>query len=306
MFLTLEIFDTAMGKVEFYPTAEAAQAAADKLDCWAIFSEADLKEVTGPQLVAAHNRLAKELHGYSPADAPDPVNKFSDKATAATRVWRLINRVYQERLQRAPKAKNRAKEGKPNNKPKATGAAASPRATKGINLAPKDWVKECRAGSKQQIMVDLLSRDEGATLDQLREALSGGAQPWADQTIKAGFNWDMNSLKGYGVRTEVAADGTHVYHLVIPAGHDIPEPRKVAKAPGGDLALHSCDTIAETTDGLSEQTVKDLRAAMQHAALSKVNREDAAPQDVLGENTPAKLWKHLSGWTQHELLVKFG
>lgn len=295
MFFTLQTYDKHAGKVEFFPTEAAMQHAADRDDAWAIGSPEDLKDVTSYQLVKAFNLAAAELHKYSPADAPEHVKKFADKRTAIERLWRLLTRINFERIERGGR--------KPRAKAPAVQRERKP--SKGINIAPKYWVNECRAGSKQQVMVDLLSREEGATLDQLREALSGGLKPWADQTIKAGFNWDMNSLKGYGVRTETAEDGTQTYFLVIPEGLDIPEPRKVSKAPGGALALHSCDTIAETTDGLSKEASADLWAAMEHAKPSKVDRENAAPQDVLGERTPAKLWKHLSGKTQHELLVLF-
>jgi hypothetical protein len=71
------------------------------------------------------------------------------------------------------------------------------RRSRGINLAPKAEAKACRYGTKQAILVDLLFRSGGASMEELREALA----PWKDITIKSGLGWDMNHQKGYGIRT---------------------------------------------------------------------------------------------------------
>jgi len=73
----------------------------------------------------------------------------------------------------------------------------APRRSKGITIAPKAEAKACRWGTKQAILVDLLFRSGGASMAELREALS----PWQDSTIKSGLSWDMNAIKGYGIRT---------------------------------------------------------------------------------------------------------
>lgn len=71
------------------------------------------------------------------------------------------------------------------------------RRSRGIHLAPKAEAKACRAGTKQAILVDLLFRSGGASMSELREALT----PWKDITIKSGLGWDMNAIKGYGITT---------------------------------------------------------------------------------------------------------
>jgi hypothetical protein len=73
----------------------------------------------------------------------------------------------------------------------------APRRSKGITIAPKAEAKACRFGTKQAILVDLLFRSGGASMAELREALS----PWQDSTIKSGLSWDMGAIKGYGIRT---------------------------------------------------------------------------------------------------------
>lgn len=73
----------------------------------------------------------------------------------------------------------------------------APRRSKGITIAPKAEAKACRYGTKQAILVDLLFRSGGASMAELREALS----PWQDVTIKSGLSWDMGAIKGYGIKT---------------------------------------------------------------------------------------------------------
>lgn len=68
---------------------------------------------------------------------------------------------------------------------------------RGINLAPKEKARACKAGTKQALMVDLLSREGGASMSELLRHL----HPWKIVTVRSGLSWDLNSIKGYGVRT---------------------------------------------------------------------------------------------------------
>lgn len=78
--------------------------------------------------------------------------------------------------------------------------APQPKAQKtprGINLAPKAKARACKAGTKQALMVDLLSREGGASMSELLRHL----HPWKIVTVRSGLSWDMNAIKGYGIRT---------------------------------------------------------------------------------------------------------
>jgi hypothetical protein len=110
--------------------------------------------------------------------------------------------------------------------------ANQPRKHKGTNLLPGEEVTPCREGTKQSIMVDLLSRPEGATMEELLDALSGGKKPWAEVTVRSGFGWDMKQ-HGYGVRSVVKEGEDERFFLVLPHGvKKVPEhtPRKSAAA----------------------------------------------------------------------------
>jgi hypothetical protein len=96
--------------------------------------------------------------------------------------------------------------------------AKKPRKSAGVNLRAKDasQLRACRAGSKQAILIDHLAK--GATLAELVAAL----KPWSESSVKSALYWDVAKVKGYGVRTDTADDGTQRYHLVLPKGVEAP------------------------------------------------------------------------------------
>ena len=125
----------------------------------------------------------------------------------------------------ASKARDRAQPAKVTDYPAPAKAKAR---TTGINLAPKATVYACKEGTKQALFVDLLSRPQGATMEELMVAMSTG-KPWQEITVKSGLNWDMNKVKGYGIRTSKRGD-VDCYHLVLPAGMAAPLPHTPRKA----------------------------------------------------------------------------
>jgi len=194
--------------ITFHGSAERAEKVADDKARFLAVTADDLLELTGPQAVALYNQTALELDTNI-----TPVKKFANKAVAAKRLWANITDLQEARAENAKKAKAAA--------PK----ASAPRRGTGINLEPKAAAYPCREGSKQSILVDMLSREQGATMEELLKALSGGAKPWQEITVKSGLNWDMNKIKGYGIRTTKRGDAD-CYHLVLPAGMSKPHAHK--------------------------------------------------------------------------------
>lgn len=180
------------------------------------YSEADLTNLSGPQLVAVYNAVAESLNKKS-------VNRFADRRTAVKRTAAII----EEARAAAPKAKAPAP---------VKAKAEKARAPRGTNLvAPGHAPIPCREGSKQAILLDMLSRPNGATMAELIDALSGGNKPWTEATVRSGFGWDMK-LKGYGVRSAFTADGTERFHIVVPEGHAIPAHKPLKSAPKADAS----------------------------------------------------------------------
>lgn len=85
--------------------------------------------------------------------------------------------------------------------------------------AVADRIRPVRQGSKMAAILDLISRKQGATLDELQAILS------QKSPIRTVLNWDMNKLIGYGFT--VGEDG--VVHLVLPKGMKAPMPHTPAK-----------------------------------------------------------------------------
>lgn len=241
--MTVATIDIANLKVEFHADPKAAQEKAEKQDLLYVSKPEDLAEgLTGGQMVALYNATAAELN-----TGLTPVNRFADKNSAVKRIMANITDLWEMRRQAekskpAPKANPHAASNKligdaiardPElaakvKAPKAKPAASAPRRGTGINLAPTKKAYACREGSKQATLVDMLFRPEGATMAELLEALSGGAKPWKEVTVKSGLNWDMNKVKGYGIRTTKRGD-EDCYHLVLPEGMTAPVPHTPKK-----------------------------------------------------------------------------
>jgi hypothetical protein len=158
--------------------------------------------------------------------------------------------------ERAAKPAARAKRAEP--KPAENVVPLRPRASKGINIAPKPvgQIKPCRAGTKQAAIIDALA--DGATMWELLAVcsrnVSGGTKDWSEASIRSAMYYDVHHVKGYGVRTEVMtpralydmggheASAEHLlgtehehepcialYRLVLPAGVSAPLPHTPAR-----------------------------------------------------------------------------
>lgn len=192
--------------VASFADIETATAHADETEAFVVAQESDLNEFTKAELVAIYNATIPEGSNIAPVDT------FKTKPQAVGATWANLSDAD-------PAGENADADPAGENAPKAR------KLSRGINLAPKAKVLPCRAGTKQAAILDLISRPEGATMDELREALSGSGRPWLDVSIKAGLTWDMNSVKGYGVRTSIRGEGenaVHAYHAVYPEGQEAP------------------------------------------------------------------------------------
>lgn len=106
--------------------------------------------------------------------------------------------------------------------------AAAPKRRKGqVSVDPTSPLLPCRAGSKQQAIVELL--EKGATLTDLRAVcIKKDGTPWDDNSIRSALYYDIKD-KGYGVSTVFDANDVPTYTLVLPEGYDAPLPAKSSK-----------------------------------------------------------------------------
>lgn len=218
--MTIATIDIANLVVLFHESREAADRHADKHDLFVLAHPSDLEEMSGPQLVALYNSTAEELNM-----GLQPVKRFATKDAGITRLMANLKDLHEARSQRSQA--NRGRDGAQPAKSTDYPAPKQRRGT-GVNLTPLPKAYPCREGTKQAILVDMLSREGGATMGELLEALSGGSKPWKEVTVKSGLNWDMNKVKGYGIRTTKRGD-EDCYHLVLPEGLDAPLPHTPRK-----------------------------------------------------------------------------
>lgn len=109
---------------------------------------------------------------------------------------------------------------KPAKTPKAPKAPAEGARRKGqIVVLPTAPLLECRAGSKQQAIIETLAKEGGATMADLRKVcIKGDGTVWDDNSIRSSMYYDLE-LKGYGTNTTFDDAGNPTYHLVLPAGY---------------------------------------------------------------------------------------
>lgn len=209
------------------------------------YTEASLNELSGPALVELYNEV---IGTFRNGESVQNVRRFADKKSAVSRTWKMLQRyaeahpAVEAEAQAEPQkveTVNETTTPAPVAAPKAPKAPKSAeekkaRAPRGTNLAaPGHAPIQCREGSKQAMLLDMLSRPNGATMAELIDALSGGNKPWTEATVRSGFGWDMK-LKGYGVRSAFDADGTERFHIVVPEGHAIPAHKPLKSAPKAD------------------------------------------------------------------------
>lgn len=171
-----------------FATEAEATAAADANDHLLVLIAADLNELTIKEGVALFAATAAPL-GIA------PVKRFPDRSTAARRIWANLCALSAV-PEAAPEAPAQpVPQPEPAPQPEAQ-KRHKPRRSRGITVAPKAQARACKAGTKQAVLVDMLSRPGGASMSELREALGN----WSDVTIRSGLTWDMAN-KGYGIRT---------------------------------------------------------------------------------------------------------
>lgn len=209
------IHPSAVRVVRLQDSMESAIAAADKSHPkgFAVATIANLAAVATPILLEAFNFLQEKA-------GSKPISRFSDRAAAERRTMEALTAFYKREVtepaekkarkekvaaERAAKTAERAANRTPAKKKDATTSLSEfmkPTSNpKGINLNPKDKVHPAREGSKQAKIIDLMARKNGVTFRELYEALQDG-RPWSPVTVRSGLSWDVNYVKGYGIRTE--------------------------------------------------------------------------------------------------------
>lgn len=201
---TFDVFSAEEDKIDSFINDVTVDPS---LMAWKITSPVDFEnELSKQDMVDLYNQISNSN-----------LKKFQNKADGASRTYPLLEKQSSE-----------LKKGYGKTVQKKASSRKKGKRLKGvINLAPKENVYECREGSKQAALVDALKN--GATMQQLIVACSkknGGAKSWSENSVKSGVYWDVNKIKGYGIRTVVNDKGVATYHLTYPKGVTKPLPHK--------------------------------------------------------------------------------
>jgi hypothetical protein len=136
------------------------------------------------RLVQVWNSFA----GVTPFDDLKPVKKFTDRKTAVARVWKAIQRLD------APAA------------PQAAGVA--PKAKRPGKAAKADDAAPAREGSKKTIVLDLLQRPEGATLQEIMTATG-----WQPHSVRGFISGALGKKMGLTVESFKTPEGARAYRI---------------------------------------------------------------------------------------------
>ncbi|MFN3326124.1 MAG: DUF3489 domain-containing protein [Bryobacteraceae bacterium] len=136
--------------------------------------------------IAAHwpaERLVEIWNGFAgvpPFGGLKPVKKFTDRKTAVARIWRAIQAL-------TPTPAPQAAKGAPK-KTKATKEATQP--------------KNARDGSKKAIVLELLRRPEGATLQEIMSVTG-----WMAHSVRGFLSGALGKKMGLTVESLKTAEG---------------------------------------------------------------------------------------------------
>jgi hypothetical protein len=164
-------------------------------------TEKEFAKLSADWPIARFAEVWNAFAGVPPFGDLKPVKKFTDRKTAASRIWKAIQALTpapaQPAAPAAPKkanaAKGAAKDATPKTKAKAT-RTATPR--------------PAREGSKKAIVLDMLRRADGATLKNIMDATD-----WQAHSVRGFISGGLGKKMGLTVESFKRPDGERAYRL---------------------------------------------------------------------------------------------
>jgi hypothetical protein len=149
--------------------------------------------------------------GAPPFGALQPVKKFTDRKTAVSRIWTVIQKLDEETLRasiRETEAKLKATRAL-TPIPAQHAAPVAPKKAKATKEATaKDAAPTAREGSKKAIVLDMLKRPEGATLQDIMSATG-----WQAHSVRGFISGGLGKKMGLKIESLKTSEGARVYHL---------------------------------------------------------------------------------------------
>lgn len=135
------------------------------------------------------DRLVEIWNGFAgvpPFGDLKPVKKFTDRKTAVARIWRAIQALT------------------PTSAPQV--AQDAPKKTKATKEATQ--TKDAREGSKKAIVLELLKRPEGATLQEIMSVTG-----WMAHSVRGFISGALGKKMGLTVESLKTAEGARAYRI---------------------------------------------------------------------------------------------
>ncbi|HEY3268506.1 MAG TPA: DUF3489 domain-containing protein [Armatimonadota bacterium] len=155
-------------------------------------SEKELAKLTSQWPIGRFVDVWNTFAGVVPFDTLKPVKKFTDRKTAASRIWKAVQALTPAPAQHAaPAAPKKAK------------------ATK--DATPKDDAtgpKGAREGSKKAIVLDMLKRPAGATLADIMSATG-----WQAHSVRGFISGGLSKKMGIKVESFKSESGARAYRV---------------------------------------------------------------------------------------------
>ena len=131
--------------------------------------------------------------GVVPFDNVKPVKKFTDRKTAVARIWKAVQALTPAPAQHAPHV-----------------ASKKARSAKGATR--KDEPHTARDGGKKAIVLDLIRREAGASLQELMTATG-----WQTHSVRGFISGSLGKKMGIAVESFKQENGDRAYRAQPPA-----------------------------------------------------------------------------------------
>ena len=163
---------------------DAPPAAQDNMVAFA--TEKELTKLSADWPITRFVEVWNAFSGAPPFGDLKPVKKFTDRKTAAARIWKAIQALTPT----------------PGPQP----APAAPKKAKAATA--KDAVPTSRDGSKKAIVLDMLKRPDGATLADIMSATD-----WQAHSVRGFISGSLGKKMGLTVESFKRPDGERGYKL---------------------------------------------------------------------------------------------
>ena len=152
-------------------------------------SEKELAKIAATWPAERLVEIWNSFAGVPPFGDLKPVKKFTDRKTAVARIWKAVQALTPTAApQAAPAAPKQAKAAK--------------------EATARDAAKPAREGSKKAIVLDMLKRPDGATLQEIMSVTG-----WMAHSVRGFLSGALSKKMGLTVESLKTAEGARSYRI---------------------------------------------------------------------------------------------